>query len=506
MAKKTMIDNKDNESIYEYDFSDNILSKQQMKNIYKIQKRFLDSYVSHKDMPVEQWLTQELQEQLPERSNEEINTMSVEIIESLKITEEKKEDLQKAVAKGRNKENWFASTLIKSTSNMSVQESARYLNSLDEAVKNANEAMQDTITTKAGLPNQNMNLDGFIAEQYHVNTYNMKAKVLGSDLHAEVLKPKPGETYAKNSVDIVIKDSNGKIISRYQSKYGKTAEDTIRMIKEGDYRGQQLVVPEEQVEAVQKAFPNRKVSGVIGEGEITSKQLAKEKSKQLQEEAQKGNFLDTNWNEYTTKDLAVGIGKQTGYACLQGAVIGAGMNIASKALNGEEIDGGEVIETAITSGADFGVKTATAGALKVASEKGVLSIKGSGNTFANIAFVAVENVKVMGKVATGELTVKEGIDTMQQTTMSCVAGITASAKGTAIGATIGSVLGPVGTAVGGFIGGTVGYIAGSKFGQTIAKGYQKVRDTAVSFVKSTVSKVASGFKSFASGLASLFSF
>ena len=157
------------------------------------------------------------------------------------------------------------------------------------------------------------------------------------------------------------------------------------------------------------------------------------------------------------------------------------MAVAAKVWNGEPIDGEEVIETAIVSGADFGVKTATAGALKAASEKGILKIipKGTkGSTFANIAFVAIENVKVLGKVAAGELTAKEGIDVMQQTTGVCVAGIAASVKGTAIGAAIGSALGPVGTAVGGFIGGTVGYMAGSKIGQAVVKGVQKVRDKA----------------------------
>ena len=124
------------------------------------------------------------------------------------------------------------------------------------------------------------------------------------------------------------------------------------------------------------------------------------------------------------------------------------------------------------SGADFGVKTATAGALKAASEKGILKVipKGTkGGTFANIAFVAIENVKVLGKVATGELTAKEGLDAMEQTTASCVAGIATSTKGAAIGATIGSVLGPVGTAVGGFIGGTIGYMAGSKVAQAMLR-------------------------------------
>lgn len=494
----------------EFDYSEQILSEDEAKRLSAIQREFLESYVSAKDtMTVEEWLPQELQYQLPERTSEEISAMSVEILESLRTTESQKESLQKAVAAGRSKESWFASTLKQSTSYMSVQESAAYLQSLDDAVKKANEAMYDTITTKAGVPNQNMNLDGFIAEQHHVNSYNMKAQAVGGDLHAEVLKPKPGETYRKNSVDVVIKDSGGKIVRRYQLKYGKTAEDTIRMIQEGDYRGQQLVVPEEQVEAVQKAFPDRKVSSIIGDGDVTSKPLTKEEAKAQQEKAQRGDFLNTDWNEYSTKDIAIGIGMQAGQACLQGAVIGAGMNIAGKVWNGKPINGEEVIESAITSGADFGVKVATAGALKTAVEKNVIKVipKGTpGSTFANIAFVAIENVKVLGKVATGELTGKEGIDTMQQTTVACVAGLAASAKGAAIGAAVGTVLGPVGTAVGGFIGGTIGYMAGSTVGKAVVKGVQKIRDTAVSYVKSTVNTVRSGISNFVSGVVGIFDF
>lgn len=147
--------------------------------------------------------------------------------------------------------------------------------------------------------------------------------------------------------------------------------------------------------------------------------------------------------------------------------------------------------------------------MKAVSEKEILKVipKGTkGSTFANIAFVAIENVKVLGKVATGELTAKEGIDAMQQTTGACVAGLAASAKGTAIGDSIGSVLGPVVTAVGGFIGSTIGYMAGSKVGQSVMKEAQKVRDKAVEVVKSAGSAVVGGIKSVAKGFASLFGF
>lgn len=498
---------------FEFDFSERVLSEEEARGISKIQREFLESYVASKDkMSVEEWLPQELQKQLPGRTSEEIQEMSTEIITSLKVTEEMKVSQQKAIASGRSKESWFASTVLQSTSQMSAQESAKYLQNLDDAVKNANTAMHEAITTKGSgytIPSQNPNLDGFIAEQHHVNSFNMDAVAKGSGLRAEVQPLKPGETYTKNGFDVVIKYANGNRRHQYQMKYGATAEETIRMLKSGNYNNQTIVVPAEQVEAVQKAFPNKTVTSTIGDGEVKSKPLTKEQAKELQEQAQKGNFMDADWNDYVAKDIALGIGKQTGYASLQGAAVGAGMAIATKVWNGEPIDGEEVVETAIISGADFGVKTATAGAMKAASEKGILKVipKGTkGSTFANIAFVAIENVKVLGKVATGELTAKEGIDAMQQTTGACVAGLAASAKGTAIGASIGSVLGPVGTVAGGFIGGTIGYMAGSKVGQAVVKGVQKVRDKAVEVVKSIGSAVVGGIKSVTRGFASLFGF
>lgn len=142
--------------------------------------------------------------------------------------------------------------------------------------------MHEAITTKGSgytIPNQNPNLDGFIAEQYHVNSFNMEAAAQGSGLRAEVQPLKPGETYTKNGFDVVIKDANGNRIHQYQMKYGATAEDTISMLKAGKYNNQIIVVPEEQVEAVQKAFPNKTVTSTIGAGDVKSKPLTKEQAK-----------------------------------------------------------------------------------------------------------------------------------------------------------------------------------------------------------------------------------
>ncbi|MGN0464772.1 MAG: hypothetical protein ACI4F9_00295 [Lachnospiraceae bacterium] len=251
-----------------------------------------------------------------------------------------------------------------------------------------------------------------------------------------------------------------------------------------------------------------------------SNPLTKSRAERMRDEAQSGNWSGLNWNEYATKDLAVGIGKQAGHAALQGAAIGVGFDVAQKLWNGEEIESEEVVETAITSGADFGIKAAASGALKVGVEKGVITAIPKGTpagTLANIAHVAIEDVKVVGKMMTGELSVKEGIEKIEQTTVATTAGLVTMGKGASIGAAVGTVFGPVGTAIGGFVGGTIGYMAGSKVGETIVKGAQKIRDGAVKVAKTVMSgvtnivdTVVSGVSNFCGsifdGITSLFGF
>lgn len=489
-----------------------VLLEDEASELKLLQQRFIKSYIDNKDkMEVEDWLVNELKNNLPEKTYIEIAEMSKDIVETIKINEDNKKSLQEAINNGRSKESWFAASLKNSFSNFTTFQTAEYLHGLDKALESANESMHSTITTKSGLINQNVNLDGFIAEQHHVNSFNLQAELKGSEFRAEVLTPKEGQTYGKNSVDIVIKDKSGKIVKRYQSKYCADAESTQRALDNGDYRGQRKLVPEGQAKDI-----NNATECIESPDGIKSQSLSKQKAKDLQQEAQSGNWNDLNWNEYKTKDLAIGIGKQAGYAALQGAAIGAGLELASKVWNGEEIKGEEVVEKAITSGADFGIKAATAGALKVGVEKGIIKVIPKGTpagTIANIAYVAIENVKVLSKVATGELTLKAGFEKMEQTTVATVAGIAAGTKGTTLGAAIGSALGPVGAIVGGFVGGTVGYIAGSKVGETVVKVSQKIRNVVTSTLKSAASTVSSGVnnlcssaKGIVSGVASLLGF
>ena len=113
--------------IYEHDFSEEILSEEETKGVYKIQKEFLEDYATSKEeMTTEEWLRHELQKYLPEETEEKINEISSQIIESLTIAEKMKASEQEAIAEGRDRDSWFASTILQGTSQMSTQESVKY--------------------------------------------------------------------------------------------------------------------------------------------------------------------------------------------------------------------------------------------------------------------------------------------------------------------------------------------------------------------------------------------
>lgn len=492
------------------DFSP-IIIENECAELKPIIKDFMDCYAENIDKPVEEWLGRKMQKSLPEKSPEEIQAMTKEIISTIERGEANKASLAEAIEDGRSKESWLASEAQRATSAMSAQEAGQYLIELDNALQTANEFLYRTITTQAGAISQNPRLDGFIAEQSHAQTFNLNAEVRGSQYRAKVLEP-AGNGYTKNSVDIVIVDGNDKVVKRYQAKYYKDAKATEQAFKRGDYRGQQKLVPDGQQGEIQK-----KATNVIEAPDgTTSNPLTKSTVEQMRDEAQSGKWNEVNWNEYKVKDLAIGIGKQAGYAALQGAAIGVGFHIAQKLWNGEEIKAEEMLETALVSGVDFGVKAAASGALKVGVEKGIITVIPKGTpagTIANIAFVAIENVKVLGKMVNGELSFKEGLEKIEQTTHSIIAGLFAMKEGSAIGVAVGTIFGPVGVAIGGFVGGTIGFMAGSKVGETIVKGAQKIRDVAVkvaknvaSGVKNVCNTVASNIKSFCSGVASVFGF
>ena len=97
-----------------------------------------------------------------------------------------------------------------------------------------------------------------------------------------------------------------------------------------------------------------------------------------------------------------------------------------------------MVELAIKTGVDTSVKVVTAGTLQVAIRKGIIRfiLKATpAGVIANIACVGienVENVKILAKIASGDLSVTKGLDQMGRVITSMVGGLWGMAKGAAL--------------------------------------------------------------------------
>ena len=101
-------------------------------------------------------------------------------------------------------------------------------------------------------------------------------------------------------------------------------------------------------------------------------------------------------------------------------------------------------------------------------------------------------MKILAKVATGELTMSQAMEQMGRTTTSMIYGIGWGAAGAGIGAAALAWIPIVGPVVGGLVGGMVGYMAGSKFGESVFSGLKTVKNGVVNAVKSGWNAVKSG--------------
>ena len=435
------------------------------------------------------WLKKCFMEEIPGLSEEEAEHLATDIVESIQEYDSNLTSINQAAAKGVSKEKWLANQIAKASSGISVIQHGEYLNQINNTLTNANAQMMRTVTTNSGEISQCINLDGFIAEQYHVNTFNANASLLKSRFYAQVKVPEVGETYGKNSFDIVIRDAtNPKAIPvhQYQVKYGADARATIQLLREQGnvtkYSNQQILVPPEQIDEVRKAFPGKTIVSEIGGTDVVSVKsnlLTKAEVKELQLKVQQdGSVPKTSWNSFQTKDLAVQIGKNAGMIGLQTAIITTGFSLAEQAIQGDGIDVDESVALALKTGTDAGIKAAAAAALKVGIEKGVVKIippTTPMGTIVNIVCVSIENIKILSKVASGEITLSQAMEQIGRTTCAMIIGMGWGLAGAGVGAASLSWIPIVGPIIGGFVGGVVGYTAGSKVGEAIHKGITTVK-------------------------------
>ncbi|WP_082002951.1 hypothetical protein [Geobacter sp. OR-1] len=475
---------------------------------------FIRSYKDKSaDLSNKAWLCMEFAKYPEIWSNEdELNQTAGEIVEQVELFDSSHQELAEHHSKGLSTNNWLAEKIEQGAFASGVTNLGSYAGEIDVAIETANKANIDLMYRNDGQLNQQLNLDGFIAEQHHVDTFNLDAAAKGSEYRAEVLQPKPGESYGKNSVDVVIRDGSGKIVRRYQAKYAADADATDTMLKKGDYRGQRKLVPKGQSEDIPGSTEKIEIDGV--ESKPLSKQEAKERQHKAQDKAEAKQY---DWNEASRIDIAKNIGKKAGAAALlsvgfQGArILGRRIwnGITGRENNSADEDLQEFVQSSLKSAATSGLAVAVTGGVTVAVKSGWLGnvLKNTpAGRIANAVCIGIENTKILYKYATGELTGEEALDQAGSATCSLVGGLAGGAKGAGVGAAIGTALGPIGTAIGGIVGGVVGGIAGSTVGEAIYEGGKKIVTSVVDTIKSIGSTIYEGVSSFCSGLSSMIGF
>lgn len=523
----------------------------------QIIQKFLRSYAenekSQDKKDLKTWLVSELQNELPNKKAEDIEKIATELISGIEIYYTKKKEVEKYQSLGITNGDYVGNEILekvvdeieeaeiidtkeiiedmKEVSNIlsqyneamiyetaaikepqlvanvfSAKSVNNYIDTVNTAIDNANKTLVESVTTKAGTINQNPNLDGFIFEEYHAGTFNVDATVKQKPYHAEALKPELGETYGKNSIDLVIEDT-GKYVKKYSAKAYKNANETAKSFYDKmtgyKYKFQSKLVPTDQVGDIANSVDKIKFDNVESKG------ITKTEIKNIQSELQSGNKKTDIFSfkkDVNTISISKQIGKQAMVNGTMGLGIGMATNIGINLITGKEVDAEQVIEAGIKTGGSVGLSTAVAGGIKVAVEKEIIPAI-SNSTIGAIAASSMDIIGAACKLGSGEISLGEAIKEVGTSISSAYSAIVSSSFGyTATIAAAGMVglgtMGTVGTVIGtgvALVAGAVCGTVGSKIGGAIANGVgtiaEKVVDKAVEVVKEgidTVKNIANG--------------
>ena len=523
----------------------------------EIIKKFLKSYAenekSQDKKDLKTWLIFELQNELPNKKVEDIEKIATELISGIEVYYQKKKEVEKYQSVGITNGDYIGNQILekvtdeieeaeivdtkeviedmKEASNilsqyneamiyetaaikeaqlvanvLSTKSVNNYIDTVNTAIDNANKTLVESVTTKTGNINQNPNLDGFIFEEYHAGTFNIDAAVKQKPYHAKALKPEIGETYGKNSIDLIVENS-GKYVKKYSAKAYKNAKESAKAFYDKitgyKYKFQSKLVPTDQVGDIANSVDKIKYNNVESKG------ITKSEIKDIQNDLQSGNKKADIFNfkkDVNNISISKQIGKQAVVNGTMGLVAGMAENIGTKIIQGKEVEVEEVIEAGIKTGGSVGLSTAVAGGIKVAVEKEIVPAM-SNNTIGAIAASSMDIIGTACKLGSGEISLGEAVKEVGTSISSAYSAIVSSSFGyTATIAAVGMVglgtLGTVGTVIGtgvALVAGAVCGTVGSKIGGEIDNGMgtiaEKVVDKAVEVVKEgmdTVKNIASG--------------
>lgn len=535
----------------------------------EIIKKFLKSYAenekSQDKKDLKTWLISELQNELPNKKVEDIEKIATELITGIEIYYKKKKEVEKYQSVGITNGDYIGNEILekvadeieeaeiidtkeviedmKEASNilsqynetiiyetaaikepqlvanvLSANSVNNYVDSVNTAIDNANKTMMESVTTKVGVINQNPNLDGFIFEEYHAGTFNIDAAVKQKSYHAEALKPELGETYGKNSIDLIIEDTD-KYVKKYSAKAYKNANESAKAFYDKvtgyKYKFQSKLVPTDQTGDIANSVDKIKFNNVESKG-ITKAEI-KDIQKNLQSGNKTGDILNFK-KDVNSISISKQIGKQAMLNGTMGVGIGMAANIGVNLITGKEVEAEEVIEVGIKTGASMGMATAIAGGIRVAVEKKVIPIVFSrmltNNSIGAIAAASMDIIGTAFKLGSGEISLGQAVKDVGSSISAGYGAIISSgigfSGGMALATTIGlGTIGTVGTILTGGLAlaaGAVCGVVGSNIALKIANGLgkitEKVVDKAVDIVKSGVNKVKNTVSSAWSGVKS----
>lgn len=208
-----------------------------------------------------------------------------------------------------------------------------------------------------------------------------------------------------------------------------------------------------------------------------------------------------NWAVCDSHMLAKSVGQQAVVLGTQSAALPAGYE--PKLLTAVPAE--KIVAAALETGMDAGIKTAAAGALKVAAEKRLIEQLPAGipmHLAADFVCTEIENLKTLKAVANGSVTPGEAADRMSRSTAVMYYEMTFSAAGSAIGTALLGWIPVVGPVIGPVIGGTIGYLAGDAVGRKVHAAANQVAVIAKKAVKNVWSRAKAAVLTLGSGIKS----
>ena len=372
---------------------------------------FLQSYFE-KDVNVsdQEWLQSKLKENGLELTEEELERYSADLIGSVQSFADSLRSLEESRAEGLTAEEWLEKKIKETGRELTPEE----MKQAGEAYAQANQRLKRNLKAEEVGQNANSSLTDVVAEQQIIDDFNILAWADGAQYEAVIDQPTGDSVYGNNLFDIAIVDKQtGEKLESYQVIYGNTLQETIDLINEATAAGQTIIVPADMVEDVRKACPFKEISDHIGGtgrvptvGEPLHLEEAQSYLKKKLPEMAEQFMADP---EEFIKDFA-----QNAFSS---GVLSAGLKQGIEKLaeneEVEDFDAKKLVEAALFSKDDKGLKTAVAGAIATAAHKKLIEALPTYTppaVAANIASIGLENIKVFAQVEQGNITAEDGIE------------------------------------------------------------------------------------------------